>query len=142
MWIIAIIMIPPTTRLLVIDQDTLGENFLKHALNPKRFEVINVNSTKEGVHTSQRWNPDVIIINLLQPPADGWVVCKKIREHSQAPILVLAAVSDPHSIARWLDAGADDYLTKPFSSEMLVAHLQKLTRRSTNNLKHATPTAM
>lgn len=129
MWIIACIMIPPT-RLLVIDQDILGENSLQQSLNPSRYEVIKVNSTREGVQTSQKWNPDVIIINLLQPPANGWVVCKQIREHTQAPILVLAAVSDPHSIALWLDAGADEYLTKPFSSDMLVAHLQKLTRRA------------
>jgi DNA-binding response OmpR family regulator len=123
-------MAPQTTRLLVIDQDILGENFLTQALNSDRYNVIKVNSTKEGIQTSQGWNPDLIIINLMQPPENGWHLCKRIREYSQAPILVLAAVSDPNSIALWLDAGADDYLTKPFSSEILVAHLNNLTRRS------------
>jgi two-component system response regulator ResD len=66
----------------------------------------------------------------MQPSVNGWKLCRKLREFSQAPILVLATVSDPNSIAHWLDAGADDYLTRPFSSEMLVAHLQKLTRRT------------
>lgn len=119
----------PTTRLLVIDQDMLGENFLKQSLKPNGYDVIKVNSTQEGLQTSQTWNPDVIIINILEPSTNGWMLCRRIRAYSQAPILVLAAVSDPNSIAQWLDAGADDYLTKPFSSEILIAHLQKLTRR-------------
>lgn len=122
--------IPLKIRLLVIDQDILGENFLKQTLNPNDYEVIKVNSSKEGIQTSQTWNPDVIIINLMQPAANGWKLCQRIREHNQVPILVLATVSDPKSIALWLDAGADEYLTKPFSSDILIAHLQKLTRRS------------
>jgi DNA-binding response OmpR family regulator len=117
-------------KLLVLDQDTLGENFLKQTLNLNGYEIIRANSSAEGILTSQTWNPDVIIINIMQPIGNGWKLCKKIKEYCQAPILVLAAVSDPISIARWLDAGADDYLTKPFSSEMLLAHLQKLTRRT------------
>jgi DNA-binding response OmpR family regulator len=129
--------ISSTTRLLVIDQDTLGENLLKQTLNPNGYEVIKVNSSKEGIQTSQTWNPDVIIVNIMQPSENGWKLCRKLREYSQVPILVLAAVSDPNSIALWLDAGADDYLTKPFSSDILVAHLQKLTRRF--NLKHNHP---
>ena len=117
-------------RLLVLDQDTLGENFLKQTLNPNSYDIIKVSSSAEGIVTSRSWNPDVIIINIMQPSVNGWKLCKRLREFCQAPILVLAAVSDPHSIARWLDAGADDYLTRPFSSDMLIAHLQKLTRRT------------
>jgi two-component system, OmpR family, KDP operon response regulator KdpE len=122
---------PSPTKLLVIDQDTLGENFIKQTLNPNGYDVIKVNSSADGIQTSQSWNPDLIIINIMQPAVNGWKLCRKLRQFSQAPILVLAAVSDPNSIALWLDAGADDYLTKPFSSDILVAHLQKLTRRFT-----------
>jgi DNA-binding response OmpR family regulator len=128
-----------TTKLLVIDQDILGESFLKQALSPNRFQIRKVNSSKEAIQTSQSWDPDVIIINLMQPSINGWKLCNMIREFSQVPILVLAAVSDPNSIAHWLDAGADDYLTKPFSSDILVAHLQKLTRRSTYTHNHPSP---
>ena len=122
---------PSPTKLLVIDQDTLGENFIKQTLSPNGYDVIKVNSSADGIQTSQSWNPDLIIINIMQPAVNGWKLCRKLRQFSQAPILVLAAVSDPNSIALWLDAGADDYLTKPFSSDILVAHLQKLTRRFT-----------
>ena len=128
--------IHPTTRLLVIDQDVLGENFLKQSLKPTGYEVIKATSIREGLQTSQSWNPDVIIINILEPLTNGWKLCQRIRSYSQAPILVLAAVSDPNSIALWLDAGADDYLTKPFSSEILHAHLKKLTRRSKLKQNH------
>jgi two-component system response regulator MtrA len=116
-------------KLLVLDQDALGESFLNRILIPFGYEIYNANSSAEGLLTSRSWNPDVIIINIMQPSEDGWKLCRRLREYSQAPILVLAAVSDPISIARWLDAGADDYLTRPFSSEMLLAHVQKLTRR-------------
>ena len=122
--------IPSATRLLIIDQDVLGENFLTQSLIPVGYQVVKVNSSMDGIQTAKTWNPDVIIINIMQPAANGWKLCHKIRECSLAPILVLAAVSDPNSIAHWLDAGADDYLAKPFSSDILYAHLQKLTRRS------------
>ncbi len=125
------------TKLLVLDQDTLGENFLKQTLSPNGYEIIKVNSSAEGVLTSRSWNPDVIIINVMHPYDNGWALCRKIREYSQAPILVLATVSDPISIARWLDSGADDYLCKPLSSEILVAHIQKLTRRTKQTHKLA-----
>lgn len=134
-------LIPSPTRVLVIDQDTLGENFIKQTLNPNGYEVTKVNSSSEGIQSSQTWKPDVIIINIMQPSANGWKLCRKLRQYSQVPILVLATVSDPNSIALWLDAGADDYITKPFSSEILVAHLQKLTRRFNLKQNHASMTA-
>ncbi len=119
-----------STRVLVLDQDTLGENFLNQLLTQDGYEMIKVRSSTESLDISRTWKPDVIIINIMEPSSNGWKLCKKMKEHSQAPILVLAGFSDPNLIARWLDAGADDYLTKPCSSEILTAHLQKLTRRT------------
>lgn len=133
--------ISTSTKLLVLDQDAMGENFIRQMLNPYGYEVIKVSSSAEGVHLSRSWEPDVIIINIMQPSVNGWKLCRKLREYSQVPILVLATVSDPNSIAHWLDAGADDYLTKPFSSEVLVAHLQKLTRR-TKLTRNSTPISL
>jgi len=134
--------IPSTTKLLVIDQDAQGENFVKQTLNPNGYDVMKVNSSLKGLQTSQTWKPDIIVINIMQPAKNGWKLCRKIRQYSQAPILVLAAVSDPNSIALWLDAGADDYLTKPFSSDILVAHLRKLTRRFKIKQNHPTMSAV
>ena len=95
------------TRLLVFDHDALGENFLNHMLDPENYEVIKVSSNTFGLLTSRTREPDVIVINLMQPSTDGWMLCHKLRQISQVPILVLAAVSDPKSIARWLDAGPE-----------------------------------
>jgi len=133
--------VPTPIRLLILDQDILGENFLKQMLNPNGYEVIKVSSGAEGLLASRSLDPDVIIINIMQPSVNGWKLCRKLREYSQVPILVLATVSDPKSIARWLDAGADDYLTKPFSTDVLIAHLQKLTRR-TKLTQNITPVSL
>jgi two-component system response regulator MtrA len=122
--------IQPATKLLILDQDTLGENILKQMLIPNGYEVTKVNSSAEGIISSMDMKPDVIIINIMQPSDTGWKLCRKIREFSQAPILVLAPVANPNTIAHWLDAGADDFIIKPFSSDVLIAHLQKLTRRT------------
>jgi DNA-binding response OmpR family regulator len=117
------------TRVLVFDQDALGENFLNQTLNSDGYQIIKVNSSAEGISASQTLNPDVIIINIVQPSSNGWKLCRRLKEYCQAPIMVLASIADPNTVALWLDAGADDYLTRPFSSEVLVAHIQKLTRR-------------
>jgi DNA-binding response OmpR family regulator len=61
---------------------------------------------------------------------DGWQVCKTVREFSNVPIVILSALDDPAMIASALDAGADDYLIKPVSSSILVAHLNRLIRRT------------
>ncbi len=121
--------IVPNMRVLVFDQDALGENFLNQTLSSNGYNTIKVNSSAEGLTTSKSWNPDVIIINVMQPHANGWKLCRRLREYCSAPIIVLANISDPNMIALWLDAGADDYITRPFSSEVLFAHIQKLTRR-------------
>lgn len=117
------------TRVLVFDQDALGENFLNQTLHSNGYQIIKVNSSAEGINTSQSWNPDLIIINLMQPSGNSWKLCRRLRQFSQAPIIVLCSTSDPKTVALWLDAGADDFLARPFSSEVLVAHIQKLTRR-------------
>ncbi len=119
-------------RVLIIDQDIMGEGILDAEWKPGRFEVEVVKSGMEGVQATQTWGPDVIIINTLQPNENGWKLCHRLRQHSATPILVLSVISDPQSIARWLDAGADDFLSRPFSLEILTAHLQKLARRGSH----------
>jgi len=74
--------------------------------------------------------PDIIILDLLMPELDGWQTCKRIREFTQTPILILSALDNPGLVANALDAGADDYLVKPVSSNMLNVHLKNLTRRN------------
>ncbi len=116
-------------KLLIIDDDTDLTEMLKILLEPKSFIVLAANNGAEGIASVKKWNPDLIILDLFMPEMDGWQVCRSIRAISQAPILVLSAINKPGLITRVLDEGADDYLIKPVSSNVLLAHLNNLARR-------------
>jgi DNA-binding response OmpR family regulator len=115
---------------LVIDDDSAMTDLLKLMLKQESFDVITTNSGREGIAAARQKNPNVIILDLLMPGEDGWQICETIREFSQVPILVLSALNSPGLLTKALDAGADDVLIKPVSMGMLIAHLNKLTRRA------------
>ncbi|HSO28122.1 MAG TPA: response regulator [Anaerolineales bacterium] len=119
-----------TTKVLVIDDDIEMTDLLKIILEPTSFTVVSANSGLDGIAAAKKFQPDVIILDLLMPGVDGWAVCKEIRSFSQVPILVLSAVNKPGMVARALDEGADDYLLKPMPSGVLIAHLKRLARRA------------
>ena len=118
------------TKVLVVDDDVEMTDLLKIVLEPKSFEVIAANAGGDGIELARKVSPDVILLDLLMPDMDGWQVCKEIRKFSKAPILVLSANSKPGMAARALDEGADDYLVKPLTTSVLIAHLKKLARRA------------
>ena len=118
------------TSVLVIDDDVAMTEMLKAVLEPKSFEVITAHQVEEGIEATRRLDPDVVVLDLYMPGADGWQVCRSIREFSKVPILVLSALNKPGAVAQALDEGADDYLIKPVPSGVLVAHLKNLIRRA------------
>jgi len=118
------------TRVLVVDDDNELTDLLRIVLEPKGFEVLTSSSGLEGIEMAHQLKPDVIVLDLLLPGVDGWQVCREIRSFSAVPILVLSANSKPGMATIALDEGADDYLLKPTPTNVLVAHLRKLTRRS------------
>lgn len=115
---------------LTIDDDTAITELLAMLLRTHGYEVKTVNSGEEGVEAIKKYNPHVVVLDLMMPGLDGWQVCKTVREFSNVPIVILSALDDPAMIASALDAGADDYLIKPVSSSILVAHLNRLIRRT------------
>jgi len=117
-------------RILVIDDDHGMTDLLTILLTPASSEVLTANSAPDGIEMVRKHLPDVVILDLVLPQMDGWDVCRKVREFSNVPILILSALDTPGLIAQALDNGADDYLTKPISSGTLIAHLNKLVRRS------------
>jgi len=119
-----------TLKVLVIDDDVETTDLLKIILEPNAFEVLAAHSGPEGLDLVRETDPDVIILDLLMPGMDGLMVCKELRQFSNVPILVLSAVSRPGIVAQALNEGADDYLTKPMKSSVLIAHLNKLARRA------------
>jgi two-component system KDP operon response regulator KdpE len=117
-------------KILVIDDDPAMTDLLKLLLEPASAQVVTANSGPEGVRMVRIENPDLIILDLMMPDMNGWQVCKTVREFSKVPILILSALDSPGLVAAALDTGADDYLIKPVPSSVLVAHINKLVRRT------------
>ncbi len=117
-------------KVLAIDDDNAITELLAMLLRTHGYEVLTANSGEEGIKLLQEKSPDVIVLDLMMPGMDGWQVCKQVRAFSNIPIIILSALDDPAMIASALDAGADDYLVKPISSNILVAHLNRLIRRT------------
>lgn len=119
-----------TTRVLVVDDDSDTIDLLRIILEPNAFEVITAVNGKDGLERVHSDQPDVIVVDLLMPEMDGLAVCQNIRKFSNTPIVVLSAYDRPGTAEQALQHGADDYLPKPMNSNLLIASLNKLTRRA------------
>jgi two-component system KDP operon response regulator KdpE len=122
-------------EVLLIDDDPDLSTMLRTLLRGQDFQIKSVLSSEEGIETVQSPDaaPDVVILDLLMPEVDGWEVCERIRGFSDVPILILSALGSPGSVARALDAGADDYLIKPVHASLLASRLRTLVRRKALN---------
>lgn len=124
--------------ILVIDDDPAVSDLLKIQVKSSQFGVRVAYSANDGIKSAHFYKPDIIILDLVMPDMDGLETCRRIREFSHAPILIISAIDQPNTVANALNAGADDYLIKPVSSAMLLAYLQKMSRRipaSTHSIK-------
>jgi len=119
-----------TTKIMVIDDDTAVTDLLSVLLKSNGFDVQVANNSNEGLNLVRDEKFDLVILDLMMPEMDGWEICKEVRSFSQVPIIVLSALNDPSMVASVLDAGADDYLTKPTPSRILIAHINRLVRRN------------
>ena len=122
-----------TIKILVIDDDTAVTDLLSVLLRSQGFDVAATNSSSDGLSSIRENEPNLIVLDLMMPEIDGWEVCRSVRTFSQVPIIVLSALNDPSMVASVLDAGADDYLTKPTPSRVLVAHINRLIKRNETN---------
>ncbi len=116
-------------KVLVIDDDPGMTGLLRLLLKPASSEIYTANSGQEGVDLVKSQTPDIIILDLMMPEMDGYQVCHAIRSFTKTPILVLSALDMPGTVTKALDAGADDYLIKPVTSSILIAHMNNLLRR-------------
>ncbi len=120
---------------LIIDDDPAMTELLSAILRANSFDPLVANGGGEGLHMLKDHSPRLVILDLMMPDMDGWQVCKAAREFSSVPILILSALNEPAIIASVLDMGADDFLTKPCPSAVLIAHLRKLVRRTESYLR-------
>ena len=116
--------------MLVCDDEPQILRALKVILRDAGFEVIAAATAEEALDAATLRAPDAAILDLVLPDGDGVAVCRSIREWSEMPILVLSAVGEEAEKVRALDAGADDYVTKPFSPAELIARLNAALRRA------------
>jgi two-component system response regulator MprA len=115
---------------LLVDDDTRLLTALRRALSLKGFAVETAKDAGEALRfIEQRWG-DVIVLDVMMPVVDGIALCRLIRDRVQSPILMLTALDSVPDRVAGLEAGADDYLTKPFATEELIARIQALLRRA------------
>ena len=126
-------------RILVIDDEPQITRVLRAALSAQGYDVRTANEPEEGLRTFKEWPPDLVITDLMMPGISGVDVCRTIRAHSATPVLVLSVREHERSKVEALDAGADDYVTKPFGIQELLArvraHLRRAPERTTSALE-------
>jgi len=118
-------------RVLVVDDEPQIVRALKVVLREAGFEAVPAETGSEALDLAAVRPPDAAIIDLVLPDIDGISVTRTLREWSEMPILVLSAVGEEEQKVRALEAGADDYITKPFGARELVARLHAALRRAT-----------
>ena len=116
-------------RVLVVDDEPQIVRGLKVILRNAGYRVDEATTKKEALDAVSVRPPDAIVLDLVLPDGDGVDVATEIRRWSQVPIVVLSAVGDEHQKVRALDAGADDYVTKPFGADELLARMRAVLRR-------------
>ncbi len=119
-------------RILVIDDDTNICELLRIYLENEGFEVKIANDGAEGVTLFKSCDPDLVLLDIMLPRMDGWEVCRKIREVSSKPVIMITAKGDVFDKVLGLELGADDFVVKPFDMKELAARVKAVLRRSNN----------
>jgi two-component system KDP operon response regulator KdpE len=128
----------PRTRVLVIEDEAPMRRFLRTTLAAHGYEPIEASSAASGVAMATQHNPELVLLDLGLPDRDGLEVTREIRGWSQAPIIVISARGREEDKVDALDAGADDYLTKPFGVNELLARLRVALRHASRGPSPAT----
>lgn len=123
----------------MIDDESQITRVLRAALSAQGYDVRTANDPEEGLRVFRDWPPDLVITDLMMPGMSGVEVCRVIRSRATTPVLVLSVREHERSKVEALDAGADDYVTKPFSIQELLArvraHLRRAPERTTNAIE-------
>jgi two-component system KDP operon response regulator KdpE len=121
---------PRKSRILVVDDEPKIRMFVRANLEARGYEVHLAEDGAEGVEMAARVDPDVVVLDVNMPRMNGIEACRRIREWADMPIIILSVREDEEDKVRALDEGADDYVTKPFGIEELMARIRVALRRS------------
>ena len=120
------------SRILIVDDDIGVVKALRANLQAKDCEVLTAMDGTEALQVIDREVPDLIILDIMMPRMDGLEVCRQLREWSAIPIIMLSARHDVEEKAKCLNSGADDYMTKPFGINELIARVRAVLRRTSD----------
>lgn len=126
-------MINNIKKILVVDDEIKIVEVVKSYLNHSGYDVFEAYNGKQVLELFDKVNPSLLILDLMLPDMTGEDICKQIRKQSRVPIIMLTAKVEEEDILKGLDIGADDYITKPFSPRQLVARVNALLRRASDD---------
>src|SRR5207248_10742489 len=118
------------TTILTADDDPQLLRLITRNLQLEGYEVLPVSDGQQALEQIEQKSPDVVLLDVMMPRMDGFTVCHKVREFSSVPIIIVTARGQDQDKVRGLDLGADDYLTKPFSVDELLARVRAVLRRT------------
>lgn len=119
---------------LVVDDESNILRFVRANLRASGYDIASATTGTEALAQFEATNPDIIILDIMLPEMDGLEVCRRIRQVSDVPIIMITAKGDMQDAVEGLNAGADDYVPKPFAVEELLARVNAVMRRTKNNL--------
>jgi len=119
-----------STRILAVEDDERIRTAVKMALEDEGWQVEEAETGEAALEAFNRHPSDVVLIDIMLPGLDGFEVCRSMRRTSDVPIVMVTARADTHDVVAGLEAGADDYLTKPFAPKELSARIRALMRRA------------
>lgn len=117
-------------KVLIVDDEERMRNLITLYLSPEGFSCIPVSSGIKAIEFLTNDSCHIILLDVMMPDLDGWETCKKIREFTDTPIIMLTARTEKVDIVKGLRSGADDYITKPFDSSELLARIDTIFRRT------------
>ena len=121
---------PVGTRILTVEDDERIRTAVRFALEDEGWVVDEADSGEAAIDRFTDGEPDVVLIDIMLPGIDGFELCRSLRRNSDVPIIMVTARDDTHDVVAGLEAGADDYLTKPFAPKELSARIRALLRRN------------
>ena len=118
-------------KVLVVDDERMVTGVVERYLKRDGYDVTLAADGNDAVRIGLSWSPDIIVLDLMLPGIDGLEVCRRLRAHTQVPIIMLTARGEESDRIVGLEMGADDYIVKPFSPRELVARIKAVLRRTT-----------
>ncbi len=120
------------TKILIVEDDNNIADLLRLYLEKEKYEVCIASDGGKGVEQFRRFQPDLVLLDLMLPVLDGWGVCRTIRAESKTPVIMLTAKGETEDKVSGLKQGADDYITKPFEMQEVLARIEAVLRRTGN----------